>query len=294
MNGVSVAVCTAYGEPRLLRFTKFDNDVDIYAFSDLLTRFPSGSEVLVHVPELFVQKYVSNCSEIYRSRPDLNWRFNILLQNIDLTPPKEAVDALREIGSTTATIAHRASASAAQSLGCPVHYLSWGLSQANFERVGYAGKKRLIAISPDSHPDKREIVRRMSEALPDHEIIEIRNMTYRKYKSVIRDAKFMFTFGEGLDGYFVESVFSGCVAMAIFSERFFTEDYRNLDGVFPDGAYAAGHVAELLRTTNTETTYRAVAERQHGLVASDFVWDKYVQNIKRFYQQYYPEWLSSR
>src|SRR5262249_11814412 len=80
-NGVSVAVCTAYGEPRLLRFTKFENEVDILAFADLLARIPIDADVLVHVPDLFVQKFVSGCPSVYRSRPDLKWRFNILLQN---------------------------------------------------------------------------------------------------------------------------------------------------------------------------------------------------------------------
>ena len=47
-SGVSAAICTAYLEPRILRYTKFDNDIDILAFSDLLPRFPNGADVLVH------------------------------------------------------------------------------------------------------------------------------------------------------------------------------------------------------------------------------------------------------
>ena len=206
-TGVSVAVCTAYGEPRMLRFTKFANDVDILAFADLLPRFPSGAKVLVQVPDLFVRKFVSDCPFVYRSRPDLTWQFNILLQNIDLTPPKEAIEVLQQIGATTATINHRASMEIAQRLGCPIHYLSWGLCPEDFERVGYSGKRKLIVISPDPHPAKFEIVRRISEALPDHKLIEIWNMTYEKYKSTIKHAKFTFTFGEGLDGYFVNQFF---------------------------------------------------------------------------------------
>jgi hypothetical protein len=162
MNGVSVAVCTAYGEPRMLRFTRFENDVDILAFSDLLPRFPSGAEVLVHVPDLFVQKFVADCVFVYRSRPDLTWRFNVLLQNIDLIPPNEVVEALQQIGTTTATINHKASAEIARRLGCPIHYLSWGLCPENFERVEYSRKQKQIVISPDSHPAKFEIVRRIS------------------------------------------------------------------------------------------------------------------------------------
>jgi hypothetical protein len=289
-NGVAIAVSTAYYEPRMLRYTKFDNDIDILAFADLLPRFPSGSDVLVHVPDLFVQKFVTDCPFVYRSRPDLNWRFNILLQNIDLIPSKEAVDVLQQLGPTTATINHEASAETARHLGCPIHYLSWGLCPEEFERIEYSNKKKLIVISPDNHPEKPDIVRRMSECLPDHKIIQIWNMTYRKYKSVIKDAKFTFTFGEGLDGYFVESIFSGAISMAIFSERFFTSEYRNLEGVFPDSKHAVMDVAEFLKAANRETQYKAIADRQYNLVAKTFVRKNYLQNIRTFYEQCCPEW----
>jgi hypothetical protein len=288
-SGVMVAVCTAYGEPRLLRFTKFQNDINILALADLLPRFPCGAEVLVHVPELFVQKFVCERQYMFRFRPDLSWRFNILLQNIDLMPPKEAVEVLRQIGATTATFNHKASTKIASRLGCPIHYLSWGLRPENFERMRYSSKRKLIVISPDYNPAKLEVVRRISETLPDHKIIEIQNMTYEKYKSTIKYAKFAFTFGEGLDGYFVESIFSGGVAMAIYSERFFTPEYRDLAGVFPDEEHAISGVGNFLKNANNEDQHKAIAQRQYDLVAKTFVWKEYLNNLSSFYQEYFPE-----
>jgi hypothetical protein len=292
-SGVSVAVCTGYGEPRMLRFTKFDNDVELFAFEDMLTWLPSGSEVLVHVPEMLVRKSVFDHLDVHRSRSDLRWRFNILLQNIKQSPPKDVVNALQQLGLTTATIAHKASTAAAEGLGCPIHYLSWFISAEDFQRVGYASKKKLIAISPDLHPAKSEIVYRMAEALPDHKIIEIRKMTYQQYKNVIRDAKFMFTFGEGLDGYFVESIYSGAIAMAIFEDRYFTPEYRDLEGVFQDSEAATVGVADFLKTANSEANFRAIAERQYNLVARTFRRDVYRNNLKAFYAKYFPKWSSS-
>ena len=136
-SGVSVAVCTAHGQPRLLRYTKFNNDTNLFSFLDMLEWFPKGSEVLVHVPEFSVRMFVSDCLHIYRSRPDLKWRFNILLQNIDRIPSKEAVSALQQLGFTTITIAHKASAAMAKHLECPIHYLSWFISAEDFGRVEF-------------------------------------------------------------------------------------------------------------------------------------------------------------
>src|SRR5262249_12002458 len=156
---------------------------------------------------MYVQKFVSDCPSIYLSRPDLKWRFNILLQ-MDQIPKREAVDIVKQIGPTTVTLAYESlTADAEQRLSCPTHFISCVISTQDFERRGYNDKKPLIIISPDLHPLKSEIVRRMAETMPDHEIIEIWNMTYEEYKRTIRNAKFAFTFGEGLDGYFAETIF---------------------------------------------------------------------------------------
>ena len=286
-NGVSVAVCTAYSEPRMLRYTKFDNDVDILAFADLLSRFPAGSDVLVHVPEMDVQKFVSECPSIYLSRSDVNWRFNILIQ-IDRMPQREAVEILKQIGPTTATLAYKSlAAEAERRFGCPTHFLSWYICPEDFERRDYFDKKPLIVISADEHPLRSEIVRRMVEALPDHEIIEIWNMTYEEYKSTIKHAKFAFTFGEGLDGYFAETIFCGGVGMAWFDDRYFTPEFHNLDGVFRDSKHALTSVAEFLKTTNNEVRYRAVADAQYKLVARTFDRKEYLNNIRTFYEKYF-------
>ena len=294
MNGVSVAICTAFSHPRVLRYTKFDNDFDVLAFDDLLQRFPCRSEVLVHIPEFTVERFGSDRRSIYLSRPDIQWRFNILLQNINSIPRKEAVEILRQIGPTTATIAHKAYATAetAQRLGCPTHFLSWRLSPEDFGRTGYISKKKLIVISPDREiRDKNEIVRRMSETLPDHDIVEVRNMTYREYRDLIKCAKFTFTFGEGLDAYFIETIFYGGVSMAVFDERFFTPEYRDLDGVF-DSAQVLSKIADFLRVANNKANYEAIAGRQYDLLSREFKGEEYKSNIRAFYSNYFPEWSS--
>ena len=292
-NGVSVAVCTGFGSPRMLRFTKFDNDIELLAFSDLLPWFPSGSEVLIHVPELSLQRYVFDRLDAFRSRSDIKWRFNILLQNIERIPSEEFVRAIQRVGFTTATIAHKASTAAARNLGCPIHYLSWFISAEDFQRVDYSKKKKLIAISPDFNPARDQIVHRMAEALPDHEIIEIRSMTYRQYKNVIRDAKFMFTFGEGLDGYFIESIFSGALAMAIFEDHYFTSEYRNLPGVFGSSGAAIASVGDFLNGSNDAAIFQAIVQSQYEVASRTFRRELYQANVSSFYSLYFPEWHPS-
>jgi hypothetical protein len=51
-----------------------------------------------------------------------------------------------------------------------------------------------------------------------------------------RRAKWSLTFGEGLDGYFAEPVWSGGVAFAVFNDRFFTPAFAELETIYPSWA----------------------------------------------------------
>jgi len=288
-SGVSIAICTAFFEPRILRYTKFDNDIDILALADLLPRFPSGADVLVHLPELFAQKYAADCLFVYRTRPDLRWQFNILLQNIDRLPEKRVIEELASIGKVTASTAHKAYATddTARRIGCPVHFLSVWVSPELYERIGYSRKNKIVMISPDRNPDREKIIREIAKSLPDHRIVEIRNVTYRKYREIAKGAKFSFTFGEGLDAYFIETIFSGGVAMAIFNDRFFTEEYKALDGVFSDGESAIRNVGKFLKMADNAGSYQAIATRQYNVAAKNYLRAEYLYNVKKYYEKYF-------
>jgi hypothetical protein len=59
-------------------------------------------------------------------------------------------------------------------------------------------------------------------------------MTYQEYKATISKAKWALTFGEGLDGYFVEPIFSGDSSFSVYNPSFFIEDSWSLRTVYRD------------------------------------------------------------
>ena len=288
IHHANVAVCTGFGEIPLRRYTKFDNEAFLLPLRRVLENIKPGSEVLIHVPEGYIDKFlVNNISRLRRA--DLRWSFNILLQNIDQLPSRESVAALQALGPVTATVAHAAYANAdtASRLGCPVHMLSTWVCPEEFERIPFHDKDRLIIVSPDAHPRKSAILGKISEALPDHQIVEIRRMTFRQYRSLICRAKFAFTFGEGLDGYFIESIFSGAVGLAIFNNRFFTDDYAHLDGIFPDAQSALQSVSEFLTLANEPARFGEISDTQFKKLAGKYVRSEYLHNLKAFYSTYF-------
>lgn len=288
IHRANVAVCTGFGEIPLRRYTKFDNDALLLPLRQVLENIKPGSQVLIHVPEGYIGKFlIKNIPSLRRA--DLRWSFNILLQNIDQIPSREIVARLQELGEVTATVAHAAYANTATAgrLGCPVHMLSTWVCPEAFERIPFHNKDRLIIVSPDAHPRKSAILGKIAEALPDHQIVEIRRMTYGQYRSLIRRAKFAFTFGEGLDGYFVESIFSGAIGLAIFNDRFFTEDYASLDGIFPDAQSALQSVSEFLTLANDPVRFEKIADIQFRKLAEKYVRREYLDNLKAFYVKYF-------
>lgn len=90
-----------------------------------------------------------------------------------------------------------------------------------------------MIVSHDDHPLKQQVLRQIAQAFPALRIEVIREISFENYLKLIRRAKWSLTFGEGLDGYFADQVFSGGVSFAVFNNRFFTPPFAKLEAVYP-------------------------------------------------------------
>ena len=75
-------------------------------------------------------------------------------------------------------------------------------------------------VSPDYDRRRSEVLSRLRSSLPDYKFLTIPGITYADYLAKIATARFALTFGEGLDSYFVETVFSGGLGVAVFNSVF--------------------------------------------------------------------------
>jgi O-antigen/teichoic acid export membrane protein len=291
IHGARVAICTAPGEPLTRRFTKFENKFYIYSFAGIVSHLPRNAEVLVQVPEMGVRPYVTEKASAFAGRPDIRWTFNVLLQNIDFSPTSDDIVGLHKMGPVTVTTAHAAYANpqTAERLGCAVHHLSTWVCPEIYDRTGYKAKSKLIMISPDLHDAKDALKAVLAAALPDHRIVEIKRMTYKQYLDIARRAKFAFTFGEGLDGYFVEPVLSGGIGMAIYNDRFFTEEYRDLAGVFASEPDAIASLIAFMRNADNEAAFNRINSQQFAVVSRNYIRSEYLENLRSFYSRYFQK-----
>lgn len=124
-------------------------------------------------------------------------------------------------------------------------------------------------------------------AIPGLHVQIIRNLTYEQYKSTIARAKWALTFGEGLDGYIIEPIFSGAVAFAVYNEEFFTPDFKELPTVYRSYDHLLETIVNDIERLDDEHLYKDYQQVQFDLCAKYYSAEQYRKNIRSFYENNY-------
>lgn len=291
IHGAETILCTINGDALLLKHDNFENNTPVFRFAQLPAYFKSVKSLLVHVPEFMVAMFFERLTTA-----DRQWlsgidqvQLNIMNQNIRLMPGPEVIDAARkEVNTVTITTAHQkyCTQDYRNHFGVPIHKLSVWISPEQYDRKAWARKENLLVVSPDQHPQKEQILAALS-AIPGLTVQIIRNLTYSQYKELIARAKWSLTFGEGLDGYLIEPVFSGAISFAVYNEQFFTPDFGALQTVYADIDLLKQSIAQDMQRFNGTPEGEAYQQAQFELCAYYYSKEQYRKNIRAFYQQAY-------
>lgn len=205
-------------------------------------------------------------------------------------PTPEKVQELGKFANLlTQTAAHKRYANSyyREFYGIPLHHLSTFVSPKKYNFQSFSYKEKLITLSPDS-PELNEIlITLLKRELPDYQVVVIQGLTYDEFKALVERARFMFTFGEGLDGYFVEAVFTGGICFAIYNEEFFTEDFGELPTVHISFDEFISRTVEQVRSMETEAVFNAANKEQFTTITRHYGSNRYVANIRAFYHGQY-------
>jgi hypothetical protein len=286
-----VILCTYPSDPALLKYTKFANDNLLYSFSDVLSFFSELDKIVIHIPEHFIYRFNWFLTKTDKAllRKIRNVQINVMIQNIDQLPSPKTIKKLASYGRLTSTTAHSkySTTELRNRLGYPLHKLSVYLSPEQYYPRAYSEKENLMIISPDPHPMRKEILRVIQQNLPLLKTQVIKNMTYEDYKQTILRAKWALTFGEGLDGYFLETVFSGGVSFSVYNSRFFTSDFRGLRTVYENYPSLASKIVNDLTSLDCEEEYSGYQKREFELCKSLYDYEVYLKNLEAFYRGQY-------
>jgi len=291
LHGAEVLLCTLPGDPPLLKYTKFSNQNYIFKLSQVLFYFQNLKNLMIHIPEYGIDQFMRNISvqEYAKLKSIKNIHFNIMIQNIKLLSSIEGIKRLKKLGTVTCTTAHErySTLEIRKRLGVPLHKLSTFVSPEQYIRKSYIEKENLMIVSHDSHPKKIEILSLIRKQLPQLKIQIIKNLAYEDYKKVISQAKWALTFGEGLDGYFVETIFSGGISFAVYNPDFFTEDFRSLRTVYENYDSLMKNICLDIKELDNSERYAAYQAEQYNLCKKYYNYRIYIKNLELFYKGEY-------
>ncbi|QUH22665.1 hypothetical protein HYG87_02205 [Methanobacterium alkalithermotolerans] len=284
-------ICNLPGDPPLLKYTRFSNNHHLYNFSQALDYFPHLEELIIHIPEFAIGQFIINLTPGDRAafKKLKKLHINLLLQNIDYLPPLKEINALKKLGFLSCTTAHEqySTRKMQEYLGCPLHKLSVFISPENYNRKPFSQRDDLMIISPDPHPLKSRVLDKLTENLPDLKLQIIENLSYEEFKELISGTKWALTFGEGLDGYFVETVFSGGIGFSVYNEQFFTPDFQKLKTVYPSYPSLLDNMVNDIKAMDNQEDYQEYQEHEYRLCTEYWDYQDYLQNLKLFYQGEY-------
>jgi hypothetical protein len=289
IHRAQVVLCTLPGDPPLLKYTWFENENYLLDLQTVLRRCGSLDYLLLHIPEYAVNRMLdwlsANASLL---EPIKELHLNVLVFNIDIVQGQN-VAGLTRFGKATTTTAHEAYSNleTRNALGVTLHRLLICKGAEFYSPTGYADKEPLLIVSPDAHPMKAPLLEHIAKELPELEIQIIRDLPFEKWCQVRQRAKWSLTFGEGLDGFFVETIFSGGVSFAVFNERFFTPAFAELENVYPSWTALAENIVDDLRRLDEPTAYDNCWRRVFEVVSDKLDTERFRENLRMFYRGEY-------
>jgi hypothetical protein len=275
--------------PLILRHTEFENNITVFRLSQVFSYFGHLRHLIINVPELLVPALPA---ELRKVRPERlkaiqSLHVNIVNQNNQKMPGPEAVETLKGVvPRVTMTIGHARACTVEMSrrYGITLHYLSTRCSPEYYRRRGFAEKTDLLTVSNDERPMKAAILEELQAKLPALRIEVIRNLAYSQYKAMIEKAKWGVTFGEGLDWYFLETVFSGGISFAVYNEEFFPAEYKGLPTLFDSYEHMRRDLPAMLKRLDNAESYQECQSALFNFLKKHHRYEEYLQKLRSFYR----------
>lgn len=289
IHGSEVVLATYPGYETYRKNDLFKNDETIYSFDEIVKRgIPSS--LILNVPEYASLDVFLRLKKEYlpyiQAVPNLH--INIMHQNILLMQkPHEVANWFAFTPRVTQTTAHNkyTTQGIADRYNLPTRHLSTFVDAQQYQWTPYAKKKKIIALSPDITDKREHIVAKIEKALPDYETVTIRNMSYEQYKKFISSVKYIITFGEGFDGYYVEGFFTGGVTFAVYNDEFFPDkEFGTFGNTFPSYQAMLDGVAKKIQALDkNRKQYEKINKDNLDKINQLYNFANYQANVKKFY-----------
>jgi len=284
-------MCTFPRDYLLLKHVNFENEVDVYRFDQIVCYFQNIRKITIHLPDNLADLFLSALF-----KDEVKWlskikmlHINIVNANILLMPSLEKIkDLTRFSTKITMTTAHAKYCNLhfRNYYQMPLHMFSTWVSPEQYIFKDYPDKENVIVVSPDDNPERERILSILSKC-EGLKIVVLQGLTHKEFKKTISIAKWALTFGEGLDGYLVEPIFSGSIAFAVYNEDFFTKDFKDLPGIYSSYDELALNIIDEIKRIDHRHIYQGYQRKQLELCSKYYGYSMYKENIRQFYLEDY-------
>jgi hypothetical protein len=134
---------------------------------------------------------------------------------------------------------------------------------------------------------KAVILEELQRKLPALQIQVIQNMTYSQAKAANENAKWAVTFGEGMDLYFLEAVFSGGISFAVYNDEFFPADCKSLPTVFSSYEQMRCELPAMMERLDKPDAFNECHNAMFDRLKQHNRHEEYLQRLQTFYRGNY-------
>jgi len=246
-----------------------------------ITNTSKAEDVWLFLPEVFAIEFVASLTKAEREWLLTRRKLKVVVmnQNNDLMPSPQALqDAFFPLSAQiVVTTAHTRYCTQRQAsrYGVPFKQMTPFLPPVVSRNLD--AKKRIIMLSPDEiHGDphgitREQVLERLRSELPEFDLVTVRNMSVEQYLDLASRAMFSLTFGEGLDGYFIEPVLGNGVSFAVYNSTFFPERFQNAKTLYLGWQELMDDMPAAVRAMMGSTSaYEANARELHELVSNEY------------------------
>ena len=274
--------------------TWFKNNEKIYRWDQIIKNLKHTKKLIIHIPEClsnnFYQKLSPSDKKNLKKISDL--QINILNQNISLMPTPGELNTLKQLTpNITQTIAHDryATQEICNKYQIPTHLLSVYIDCSEYASYSFEKKEKIIALSPDENEYRDRVIKKLKQDFPDFECITINHLTFSEYMDLIARSYFTITFGEGMDGYFLQPSAVGSVGIAVYNNEFFpNKTWNNLFNVYTSYEELLNNITtDLKKMISNKDLYYQTSSAVTEKCKEIYSFEGWLNNIKRFYQRNY-------
>ena len=272
----------------------FKNDEKVYNWEQIINNIDNAKNVIIHIPEYFANKFYKTLKAKERKvlKNKQNLRINILNQNIELMPKPKEIESLKLLtNDVSMTIAHNryATQEVCDKWNIPTHLLSVYIDLSNYEAYNFNQKEKIIVLSPDYNENRDNVINKLKQEMSDFKLITVQNLTFAQYMDLISKAYFTITFGEGMDGYFIQPQFVNSIGFAVYNDNFFPDKtWKELKNVYNSYEDLINNITnDMRKLIENEEEYNKIISETLTRHKKLYKFDWWIDNLKRFYTKNY-------